>query len=257
LYYIARVKDAHHTIGRIRRMHRKIRISLIAVSLITVMAGSALVYAITIKESSFLLKEKILPGAMKMLPVPSDFRNYFILQSINDETSIIIGDFSGADKVISMTTDANQDGTPDKTTEFFPDAKKMTSPSKSSSQFFSDFSSCREDIINGKIFNQNYSYKMMSLNMLEARIREGKDLYKWGLGWNAKVFDPDNPSTIMGEFFFSRKEGRYTLIFATYYYKLYKTKITPPLYYSVYCNESKDPKIAAVVDNLYKMLPNK
>ena len=198
------------------------RIIIGAVSIFAIMSGAVWVYSASIKESSFLIKEIILPHAQKMLPVTTDFRNYFVLQSIKNQTSLIIGDFSGADKVISITTDTNLDGTPDKTSEFFPDAKKMNNPSKSSSQFFTDFKSTRDDIISGKIFNQNYSYKMMSLNTLQSRLKDGKDVLKWRYGYNVKIYDPDNQSTMMGEFYFSRKDGLYTLIFATYYYKLYK-----------------------------------
>jgi hypothetical protein len=238
-----------------RRMKGKIKIAVTVVSLLTVFGAANWVYATAAKESTFLLKEQILPESLKMLPITPDFRNYFVLQSLANSTSIIIGDFSGADKVISMITDTNYDGKHDKVIEYYPDSVKITYPSKPSSQFYSSFEKTEEDIINGTIFSQNYSYKMLSINVLKERIKNGKDIYPWRYGYNIKVFDPDNASTMMGEYFFSRKDGLYTLIFATYYYKLYKTRITPPLYYSVYCSESKDPKIKDVVDSLYRMMP--
>ena len=34
---------------------------------------------------------------MRLLPIPRDFRNYFILQSIDDTTNVLIGDFVGFD----------------------------------------------------------------------------------------------------------------------------------------------------------------
>jgi hypothetical protein len=211
----------------------------------------------TTSESSFLLKEELTPGAIQMLPVTIDFRNYFILQSIGNSTAILVGDFSGAEKNVFLVTDEKQDGTVDKVYEFLPDAKKVKTPSKPGSSLFSSFAQMKDEIINGSIYNANYSYKMLSLDTLTARIKAGKDIYDWRYGHNIKVYDPDNPSTIMGEYFFSRKDGSYTLIFATYYYKLYKTKIIPPLYYSVFCKDSKDPKIKEVVDSLYKLLPSK
>jgi hypothetical protein len=208
------------------------------------------------KESSFLLKGELRDDIIKMLPVTTDFRNYFVFQSIEDGSSVLIGDFSGAEKVISLATDKNYDNKQDKVIEFFPDSQKIKDTvSKPSSQFFASFEDMRDSIISGKVFNENYSYKMFSINTLKARLNQKRDIYDWRYGYNIKVYDPDAGSSIMGEFYFSRKDGLYTLIFATYYYKLYKTKIVPPLYYSVYCHNSKDPKVKEVVDELYKLMP--
>jgi hypothetical protein len=228
------------------------RTVLTITGLLAIFSAASLGYSAVIRESSFLVEKEILPGALKMLPVTTDFRNYFVLQSFASGTSVLIGDFSGADKVISLSTDANGDGKLDKVIEYYPDTVKTTYPAKSSSQFFDSFDQTADDIINGKIFNQNYSYKMLSINTLKDRLKSGKDIFPWGQGFNVKIYDPDNTSTIQGEYFFSRKDGAYTLIFKTYYYKLYKTKITPPLYYSVCCKDTRDPKIKAIVDDLYK-----
>ena len=229
------------------------RAAVTITAILAVFGAAAMVHSATIKQSSFLLQEEILPGSLKMLPVTTDFRNYFVLQSLPSGTSIIIGDFSGADKVISLTSDTNVDGKPDNVLEYYPEPGKTTHPSKSTSQFFTSFDQTRDDIVSGKIFSQNYSYKMFSLGTLKDRLNNGKDVFPWRYGANVKIYDPDNPSTIQGEYFFSRKDGLYTLIFATYYYKLYKTKIIPPLYYSVYCSDTKDPGIKAIVDELYKL----
>jgi hypothetical protein len=237
-------------------MKGKIFFSAFASSLIVLGTSFNAGYA-TSGESSFLLKETLTPGVIQMLPVTVDFRNYFILQSIGTSTAILVGDFSGAEKNVFLVTDEKQDGTIDKVYEFLPDVKKVKTPSKPSSPLFSTFAQMRDDIINGTVFNANYSYQMLSLGSLIARIKTGRDVYDWRYGHTVKVFDPDNPSTIMGEYFFSRKDGLYTLIFATYYYKLFKTKIVPPIYYSVFCRDTKDPKIKEVVDSLYQLLPAK
>ena len=236
-------------------MKGKIFFTVFASSLVVLCTSFNAGYATT-GESSFLLKEPLTPGVIQMLPVTVDFRNYFILQSIGSSTTILVGDFSGAEKNVFLVSDDKQDGTIDKVYEFLPDVKKVRTPSKPSSPLFSSFNQMRDDIINGTIFTANYSYQMFSLNSLIARIKSGRDIFSWRYGHNVKIYDPDNPTTIMGEYFFSRKDGLYTLIFATYYYKLYKTKIVPPLYYSVFCSESKDPKVKEVVDSLYKLLPS-
>lgn len=233
-------------------MYNKRRL-LIMLASMAVLCISVGVQSIPVKESSGLLREKLLPGSIQMLPVPSDFRNYFIFQSLGAESTIIIGDFSGSDKVISVIVDSTQDGKHDKVTDYYPDTKKPKYPTNPQTDFYSDFSQMRDEIISGSSFSTNYSYSMFSLPMLKSRLKAGKDIYEWKFGYNVKIYDPDNPSTMMGEYFFSRKDGSYTLIFATYYFKLYKTKIIPPLYYSVFCSETKDPRVKAVVDELYSI----
>jgi hypothetical protein len=211
-------------------------------------------YTSTFNEGSYLVKEEIKPIGLGNMPVPEDFRNYFVLQSIGGKTSILIGDFSGADKIIDLITDENLDGKFDKVLEVLPDtSKEARNRTKPRTQLFTSFNQTANDIITGKIFAENYSYKMYSIDTLKARITASRDISKWSYGYNAKMYDPDNPSTMRGEFFFSRKDGLYTLIFATYYYKLYKTKIVPPIAYSVYCKDTKDPMIKAVVDSLYEL----
>ena len=43
-----------------------------------------------------ITKEKL-----RLYPIPQDYRNYFFLQSIDNNTSIIIGDFTGSEKIIA------------------------------------------------------------------------------------------------------------------------------------------------------------
>jgi hypothetical protein len=215
-----------------------------------------------IKESSFLLKEYLSVEKVKMLPVPADFRNYFVFQSIGSAgSSVLIGDFSGSEKAISLSTDGNFDNKQDKVVEFYPDYPDSQnirdSILKPTSHFFISFETMRDSIISGSIYAENYSYNMFSMKKLAAQIKSRRDIYEWRFGYNVKLYDPDAPSSIMGEYYFSRNNGSYTLIFATYYYKLYKTKIVPPLYYSVYCKDSKDPKVKEVVDSLYDLMNRK
>jgi hypothetical protein len=231
-----------------------------AVSLLFIMAVA--ISSAPIKESSFLIKETLSVEKIKMLPVPADFRNYFVFQSIgNTGSSVLIGDFSGAEKAISLSTDSNFDNKQEKVVEFYPDYPDSQNIRdtilKPSSHFFSGFETMRDSIISGSVFAENYSYNMFSMKKLAAQIKSRRDIYEWKFGYNVKLYDPDAPSSIMGEYYFSRNNGSYTLIFATYYYKLYKTKIVPPLYYSVYCRDTRDPKVKEVVDDLYKQMGSK
>ncbi|HOO73125.1 MAG TPA: hypothetical protein PK926_15315 [Spirochaetota bacterium] len=195
--------------------------------------------------------EPISPEKLRMFPIPTDYRNYFFLQSIDDETSIIIGDFTGAEKIVSHIIDEGSDNTIDKIYDYYPDNGKTKVLRKSNSIFFkNDIAELKMDIIDGKIFRENYSYKMKSLETLNFKLDQGTDIFPYGDGYSIKFFDPDAPTTIMSEFFFSKRFERYDLIFKTNYYKLFNSNIQPPIEFSVYCKNSKDPVVAKVVEEL-------
>jgi len=195
--------------------------------------------------------EPILPERLRMFPIPSDYRNYFFLQSIDDDTSIIIGDFTGSEKLLSHIIDNGSDNTIDKVYDYYPDSGKTRVLRESSSIFFKgDLSELKRDIIDGKIFRENYSYKMKSMETLLFKLDQGTDIFPTGDGYSVKFYDPDAPTTIMSEFYFQKKFGRYDLIFKTDYYKLFRSNIQPPVNFSVYCKNSKDPIVAKVVEEL-------
>ena len=202
----------------------------------------------------YLVKDLITRPRLRLLPIPSDFRNYFVLQSIDNTTNVIIGDFVGAERLISLITDEGSDESINAVSEYFPDSAKFTSPEKPSTKFFTGMKEVKQQIINGSIFRNSYSNKMNSLDLLRQRLERGKDIFRRGYGYSVKIYDPDRPNTIMSEFYFSKNQGRYDLIFATYYYKIFNTTIAPSVYFSVYCRNSKDPVVAEVVDSLLKIV---
>jgi len=212
--------------------------------------------AATLYSDSFY-NQPISDEKMKMLPVPMDFRNYFFFQSINDTSYIIIGDFTGEKRFLTKIIDEKSANKIDAVTEYYPDMKKIRTKMTPGTEFFKSMDQMKRDIIDGKIFRENYSYKMKSIDTLKYKLEEGSDIFKYGDGFTVKFYDPDEPTTIMCEFYFSKVSGRYDLIFKTNYYKLYKLKIVPPLVYSVYCKNSRDPVVAETVESLLKMIPKK
>lgn len=215
----------------------------------------ALLFAQTEFKHGFMATEVFTKTRMQFLPIPGDFRNYFVIQSIDDNTNILIGDFVGSDKMFSLVMDDGSDGKIDRVIEYFPDSKKFTTPSQPTTKFFSGLNDFKREVIEGTIFKNNYTYKMSSLDLLRSRIEKGRDIFKADYNYNVKIYDPDKPSTVMGEFFFGKRLGRYDLIFATYYYKIFYTQIAPVISYSVYCKNSKDPVVAEIVESLLKMMP--
>ena len=191
---------------------------------------------------------------MRMFPETPDFRNYFFLQSIDDNTTIIIGDFTGTAKMIVQIIDDNSDNTIDRVIEYYPETGKYKTFKKTSSSHFfnSNIADLKRKIIDGSIFRENYSYQMNSLDTLRSKIDSGTDIFPSNYGYTVRYFDPDLASTQMSEFFFGKNSGRYDLIFKTNYYKIFNLKITPPAPYSVYCKNSKDPIVIETVESLLK-----
>ncbi len=118
----------------------------------------------------------------------------------------------------------------------------------------SDIAELKKDIIEGVVFENNYSYKMFSLSTLKAKLNEGTDRFFTDAGTRVVINDPEKKTTVMADFFFKINEDRYDLKFKTVYYKLYKTIIQPPISFSVYCRNSKDPVVAYYVKELLKLV---
>jgi hypothetical protein len=200
-----------------------------------------------------LYVEPVTYERLNFFPNPPDFRNYFFLQSIGDTTSIVIGDFTGSRKLIALIVDENSDNTIDKIYQYYPDKKQFRKTNRCTSQFFNDnIAQMKRDIISGKIYRDNYSYNMASLDSLLAKIQEGFDIIPTGTGYTVRIYDPDSPSASMSDFYFNKNLGRYDLQFKTNYYTLFNMKIVPPIPFSVYCKNSKDPVVAETVDSLLK-----
>lgn len=205
-------------------------------------------------RQDFLTAEMMTKERLKYLPIPADFRNYFMLQSIDDTTNIIIGDFVGAEKKVVLITDNDSNDTLDIVHEYYPETKKYATSKKPTTAFFTDMKDIKKQIVEGSIFRNNYSYKMNSLDFLKQRLERGRDIFRYEHGYAVKVYDPDKVSTIMSEYFFGKKDGRYDLIFSTKFYRIFNTRINPGLFYSVYCKNSKDPYVAEIVESLLKMV---
>lgn len=206
------------------------------------------------KVNHYILTTDLNRSSLKYMPVTDDNRNYFMLQSIDNTTKIIIGDFSSSDKTITMIVDEGSDGTLDQVIEYYPERNKFREPTRPSTRFFTDLDALKKQIINGTIYESTYTYKMYSLDDLKKIIKRGEDVVKKGRGWSALLYDQDDFSTIMGSFFFGKKYDRYNLVFSTRYYKIKNFKVIPPVYFSVYCKNSDDPLIRETVESLLKMI---
>lgn len=195
---------------------------------------------------------------LKQFPVPADNRNYFFLQSIDNTTQIVIGDFSKDDnKRLILITLASDFKTIKSVTEYYPHKKNLSVRKESTSPFFTtDIDKLKRDIIKGTLFEKNHSDRMKSYDELESIFKknEATNVLPDTYGFTVKVTEVDEINKPMALFTFGKSETGYFLQFRTDYYRL-NSRITavPVLKYSVYCKDTNDPAIKDIVEDLFKI----
>jgi hypothetical protein len=204
-----------------------------------------------------LQTKKLKEDRLAYFPVPRDNINYLFMQSIGNDTSIVIGDFSGVEKKIIMIVDKNNDNTIDSVFEYFPLTKDLKAKKDSQSKFFTkDIAKFKKDIIEGTVYKGNYTDNMKSLNTLENILNNSDtnslnaDVY----GFNIRYYESDERHKNAALFSYGKSAEGYYLQFKTEYYrKDYKTVQQPVLKYSVYCKDSNDSVVKETVENLFKV----
>jgi len=199
--------------------------------------------------------KKLTQDRITFFPVPSDNINYVFMQSIENDTAIVIGDFSGVEKKIIMIVDNNNDNTIDSVFEYYPLTKDLKKRKDSNSKFFTkDVAKLKKDIIEGSVYKGNYTDRMESFKTLEKILRNSDtnslnaDVY----GFNIKSYETDERKKYSALFSYGKSAGGYYLLFKTEYYrKDYNTVQKPVLKYSVYCKDSNDPVVKETVEYLF------
>ncbi|PKL18153.1 MAG: hypothetical protein CVV49_07410 [Spirochaetae bacterium HGW-Spirochaetae-5] len=201
--------------------------------------------------------KKLTGDRMKLFPVPADNINYMFLQSIENDTAIVIGDFSGLEKKIIMIVDKDSDNTIDSVFEYYPLKKDLKIINESKSRFFTkDIAKLKKDIIEGAVYKGNYTDNMKSLKTLESVLNNSDtnslcaDVY----GFNVRFFEADERRKNSALFTYGKNAEGYYLQFKTEYYRKDANTIQKPvLKYSVYSRDSKDPVVKEIVENLFKI----
>jgi hypothetical protein len=222
-------------------------------------AATGLIFISSLLYAGFddLQTRKITQDRLTLFPVPQDYINYIFMQSIGNDTVIVIGDFTGVDKMIVMITDKNSDNTIDSVMEYFPLTKDLRKKTESQSRFFTkDIAKLKKDIIEGTVFRGNYTDDMKSLKTLEGVLSnpDTNSVYSDVYGFNVKFFEVDERKRSSALFSYGKNAGGYYLQFKTEYYrKDYKTEKKPIINYSVFCKDSNDPVVKETVENLFKV----
>lgn len=204
-----------------------------------------------------LQTRKLTQDRMKLFPVPADNINYLFMQSIDNNTSIVIGDFSGVDKMIVLVVDNNSDNTIDSVFEYFPLTKDLRIKKESQSKFFkSDIAQLKKEIIEGSVYKGRYTDDMKSLKTLESVLKNSdtNSLVPNVYGFNLRFYEVDERQRNSALFSYGKNEAGYYLQFRTEYYrKDYKTEQRPVVKYSVFCKDTNDPVVKETVENLFKV----
>ena len=230
---------------------KKIKAVLLTLIIFSFMFSGPNVFADKLINETKLLNE----SSLKFIKPPDDFRAYFMLQSIEDTTVILVGNFVDPEKVLILIVDEGSDNTVDNVVEYYPETKKYQRMKNITSNFIKhDIAELKKDIIEGLVFKKYYSYQMSSLPELKNQLNRGKDIFFTDAGTRVVINDPEKKSTVMSDFFFKIREDRFDLKFKTEYYKLYYTTIKPPISFSVYCRDSKDPVVAKYVKELLPLV---
>jgi len=222
-------------------------------SIITFLLASSLVFSVT----TDLQIKSVEPGRLKFFPVTQDNKNYFFLQSIDNVTKIIIGDFTQPEKRIILITLDDDYKTIKYVTEYNPVTDELRDLEESSSRFFTtDVDRLKRDIINGSIYKNNYTDPMKSIDELKSVLerKDKKSIFSDVYGFSVKFADIDQRKKHSAIFSYGKTIKGYYLIFKTEFYReSFKSVRIPILKYSVYCKNTNDPVIKETVEDLFKL----
>ena len=221
--------------------------------LMVIFMTSGILFAVTMD----LLVKPVDTDRLRFFPVTADNKNYFFLQSIDNVTRIIIGDFTQPEKRILMITLDKDYTTIKSVTEYLPESDEVRILNESISKFFTtDVNKLKRDIITGSIFKNNYTDTMQSLGELESVLKrkDSHSIFPDVYGFSVKYSDVDDRKKHSAMFGFGKAQKGYYMSFKTEFYREnFTTTRIPILKYSVYCKDTNDPVIKETVDNLFKI----
>jgi len=194
---------------------------------------------------------------LKLFPSPAEGKNYFFLQSVENKTCIVIGDFTQVNKNIILIN-LNDDYTTIKSVvEYNPVKKQLRIRKESESKFFTtDIAKLKRDIITGAIYKGNNAEDMKSYDDLEKvfKTNDASRIFPEVYGFSVKLTEIDEGNKLSAMYTFGNAIKGYYLQFKTLYYRDNpKSERIPVLKYSVYSRNTQDPVIKEYVEALFKI----
>ena len=221
--------------------------------LLFLLAGGTVLFS---QHYDDLQEKPINNDRLKLFPSPDEGKNYFFLQSINDKTQIVIGDFTQVDKKIILINLNNDYTTVKSVVEYLPAKKELRVRKESESKFFTtDIVKLKRDIITGAIFKGSNSENMQSYNELENIFKQNDSskIFPEVYGFSVKLSELDS-TKLSAMYTFGNAVKGYYLQFKTLYYRENPvSERIPVLKYSVYSKNTHDPIIQEYVETLFKI----
>jgi hypothetical protein len=207
----------------------------------------------SVEKGRYCESDILSPAKLAYLPIPITKEDYAFLQSIDTQTSIVIGHFSSGDRTITLITDKNSDGKVDDVTIYLIDLDRISKVSNPEKEYPAEkFAKMKREIIEGSKVDLNpnaegavYLKKIISSNSSVAQTVKQKNGYK------IYLYDSDRQSLHRVTFYFADNAVCGSdLVFEVRYTNVGTLNICPAIKYSVYCRDSKDNLICDIVKDL-------
>jgi hypothetical protein len=206
-------------------------------------------------EGSYGETDKLSVNKISKLPVPNSREDYAFIQSIGNETCVVLGLFKGNDRRIIMITDSNNDGKADGVATYYADTRR-TVVSKTPAKDYSEdqLKKMKQDIINGvqgEVFPnpEGSAYLKKVINGKPGSYKRAR----FKNGYKIFVDDPDILDLHRVIFYYSnntRSGGAADLAFEVVYNQVGPQMVSPVIKFSVYCKDSTDPVVQETVKEL-------
>jgi len=216
---------------------------------------------VKIKSGVHIHSDRITVKMLRELPVPSSSENYVFLQSFDRTTNVVIGNFAQGEKIVTLISDEDGDEEVDYIVHYFFETNKYTKEAQPRTLYPKDaFIALKKDIINGTKSSDIYPNDegAVFLRRLISSKSDKMDVIKTRQGYTVKVTDADEKSLTRLLFMYSDNGvNGADLVFFVAYTNVYETRVQPIIQYCVYCQNSFDPTIKAVVTELLNLTAEK
>lgn len=212
-------------------------------------AGTVRPIQSNIAKGQYIPKIIVKISDLRNLPVPSTNEDYAFIQSIDDVTNIVIGNFTTGNREIILIQDKNSDGKVDLVVRYYVDKKRYRYSSKPSEEYSDEkFKKLKDNIISGK--REDVTPNKEGREYIRVLEQDADRIRRWKNGFRVFMVDPDDDRFSRISFFFSTSNHGADLVFQVKFRHQGVARISPIINYGVYCKNSKDPHLKKVTMDL-------
>ena len=176
---------------------------------------------------------------LKKMPVPNTNEDYAFIQSIDNETNVVIGRFTSGQREVLLLKDKNSDGVVDLAVQYFVGKNKFKYSARPSREWPKEkFEKIKLDIING--VQGEFKPNKEGSGYIKALQKNSERVKHWKNGYRVFLMDPDDDTSERLNYFFSISSDGADLVFEVKYRNEGVARISPVINFSVYCKDSKD-----------------